>query len=1259
MNKRQHPRLKSHVEATLVTTNGSAHQCFIADFSQEGIRVFWVEGELVSLEIKDQVHIEITIDGELLNVPVLCLYVDATSAGFHLQNPSAKLFLSFQSINNDNKKNGSLLAEKRTFYKNIFKQKVMESTPAIIDSWHTQVLENLFNAATQAHDNDSQQNFFRAEKVIKENQKSIQQRFLSMLAEQLNCWLKHKPSIDTQENTQSSAHHDLSLIQEDEFEDWLLAKVTSTHLQSKLSHHSFEIRQLLDIVSEAKPEHRFNPISPVIITEAFRLAIKPLDLDKHVDRIVYQVFEKVAAVQLQQIFEALIKKIDIPHSMRTLHKPISQQPAVSESVTEESFQEEPQVIPAGSDNQSLTPAAASVKQTASRPEPKTSAPLTSQASSLASFRQNHESAERAYKKVQGLFSLRNQVTQQSEEQFFASENQPQAVMAEEFQVQSTLQNLWQSANTSQGRIRQDLEQALSSQDVTLPDEDREAIDTLEHVTQDLVSNKHVSDFIKPIIAELEQPLSMMMLNDPSMIFNPNHPGRLTLNSLSKLGLITTTGQNNVTEKLHSMMSNIDIASSPEDLLTQFRKLQQDVDSLLTEAERRVKMNADRVAQAAAGEHQFDQAREKVSRLISKDTSGKTLPAVVMEWLEQGWKPLLTLNLIREGVDSKRFRGAVKLYRQVLSLFNESNSGRSELLKRFEPLVELMRHELDKLNGPLAKHTLWHDELTEAAEQHLATGKIEQVVNVPAEAKVEKVNLEGKGVRKAQNLKVGDWLLLTEKDQSVSVVWIAEDSSKFACVNHSGMKVVDFTLEELSAALDDGSVKRIYEQPETAIDQSLDTLIQQIYSDLSSQANTDALTQVHTRSHFMRHLKEEVTCSQQSNITHTLCLIDIDQFKVINKEYGIEGGDKCLKSVAEQLLAFSDDALNCARMGSNEFAILLTESDIQSGEEKANKLLALLERIEVKSGKHTFRIRFSLGIAELNSEVSTEIELLQAAESACLSSKEKGGSRVSRYIENDQSRIKRDEFISWANKLNQALDSNQLKLLCLPLSSIQETKDENHQFEVIISIAGEDGCQTPPLEYLQATEHYSHMHLVDRWVLEQLTDWMKEQKEEMNHIESFILKLSGYFMNDEFLVSFLTEQIKDHGIPAHKLCFELHETSAIQNIEDATYFMHKVRELGCQFILSDFGSGKSSFEYLKRLPVDYVKIDQSFISDIMVSPADHAMVKSIHEIAQFMGKKTIAEKVHDTITFDILRNIGIDLAMETNLENALPFDQLMP
>ena len=173
MNKRQHPRLKSHVEATLVTTNGSSHQCFIADFSQEGIRVFWVEGELVSLEIKDQVHIEITIDGELLNVPVLCLYVDATSAGFHLQNPSAKLFLSFQSINNDNKKNGSLLAEKRTFYKNIFKQKVMESTPAIIDSWHTQVLENLFNAATQAHDNDSQQNFFRAEKSLKKIRKAF------------------------------------------------------------------------------------------------------------------------------------------------------------------------------------------------------------------------------------------------------------------------------------------------------------------------------------------------------------------------------------------------------------------------------------------------------------------------------------------------------------------------------------------------------------------------------------------------------------------------------------------------------------------------------------------------------------------------------------------------------------------------------------------------------------------------------------------------------------------------------------------------------------------------------------------------------------------------------------------------------------------------------------------------------------------------------------------------------------------------------
>jgi diguanylate cyclase (GGDEF)-like protein len=1276
MNKRHHPRLKSHVEAILVTTNGAKHPCYIADFSQEGMRVFWPEGESVTLQIKDSAHVELIADNKLINIPIVCLYYDSTSAGFQLLEPSAALFLSFQSINSESRNKGSLSDEKRSHYKILFKQKVIESTPVIIEHWHREILTVLFAAASKAHNNEIQQTIFSAENKIKENQKRTEQLFLSLISEQLNRWLRGNPSFKAQEGKdKTDGIKNLSLIQQDEFEDWLITKVTTTHLQSKLSHSSFEIRQLLDIISEAKEEHRFNPIGPITITEAFSLAIKPLELENNNYRSAFQVFERVAAQQLEIIFEWLIKKIDIPASLRSLHKPIAARAPQGNTQHSEPSQIEPQVFPGGGEPFSPSPASnntntasdSATRDSLSLARSNSSAAVTSElqkTSSLNSFRENQIAAQQAFSKIQGLRALRNTAGQNSHSDTHEKSNTqlPQQVMAESAQVQSTLQQLWKNSKTGPGHVRQDLEQALASQEVALTEDNREAINTLEYVTKDLVENKHAPDFIKPLISELEQPLSMMMINDPSMIFNTQHPGRMALSSLSKLGLITTTGQDIVGEKLKTLMSEIDISANADDLVAQFKQLQMGVDALLHEAERRVKMNADRVAQAAAGEHRLEQAKKNISAFINKDTSGKTLPTVVMSWLEEGWKPLLTFTLLREGTDSKRFLGAIKLYRQVVALFNPKNSGRTELFVRFISLAKLMRRELDKLNGPLPKHTLWYDELTNAAEQHLKSGDIEKTVQVPTEpaeeVNEEKVITESKSARQALHLKVGDWLLLTEKDQNVSVVWIADDNSKFACVNHSGMKVIDFSLEALLTALDDGSVKRLYQQEGSAIDQSLDSLVKQIYNDLSDQANTDTLTQVSTRSHFMRHLKDEIGKLQEPDTFFSLCLLDIDQFKGINKEYGVEGGDECLKAVARHLLDVSGDKTRCARMGSHEFAIFLPGSDLKAAEKTATDIKNLLEDLEIHNSKSPFRIRLSIGVSELNKQITHEIGLLQAAESACLTAKEKGGSRVYRYIEDDASRLKRDDLLSWANKLNQALGTNQLELLYLPILSIQKTKKEKKQYEVIISINNEDGRQYPPLEYLQSTEHYSQMYLIDRWVLQELTQWMKSHKEEVNQIDSFMLKLSGYSMNDNFLLSFISEQVTEHGIPAHKLCFELNETSAIQNLEDATYFMHEMRNLGCQFILSDFGTGQSSFEYLKILPVDYVKIDQSFIAEIMTSPADHAMVKSIHEIANFMGKKTIAEKVHDDVTFDILQNIGIDLAMETKLEQAVPFDRLM-
>lgn len=245
-------------------------------------------------------------------------------------------------------------------------------------------------------------------------------------------------------------------------------------------------------------------------------------------------------------------------------------------------------------------------------------------------------------------------------------------------------------------------------------------------------------------------------------------------------------------------------------------------------------------------------------------------------------------------------------------------------------------------------------------------------------------------------------------------------------------------------------------------------------------------------------------------------------------------------------------------------------------------------------------------------------------------------------------------MAWGNKLNQALTNDQLKVLCVPVKGIQERHRNEVQYEILISIQDQNGEHIPPMEYLQAAENYNRMYMLDRWILEQVIAWLAQYSEQAAKVDRFILRLSGHAINDEALLAYIFEQAREQDVPVNKLCFELNETSAIKNLEDAADFMHEMRSLGCQFVLSDFGTGQSSFEYLKSLPVDYVKIDHSFIDNLHTSSADYALVKSIQDITHFMAKKTIAEYSANGSVWEILKSIGIDFSVGSADElTALP------
>ncbi|ASP38292.1 hypothetical protein CHH28_06180 [Bacterioplanes sanyensis] len=1235
---RHHPRFSSHFTARLKAADGHTYDCKVVDYSHSGMKLEWphefqpVTGSLHTIELQ--------LENECLHIEVEWIFQRGRDVGLKVHTPDDRLFLQLQESNQQYRASGGLADEQRQQYRQRFSRDATEFADRLIKRWLPEYLETLFDQANQGRSTNEQQQWLQLEKHVKQQAVPLIQRFKERLQQQLKRWLDGQPRLTRDNHPQQQEEWQLTLVQQTEFEDWLLAKVTASHLQSRLSRQSFEVRQLLDTLSSADSvDDCFNPIGANTLTEAFADSIEPLRLPAAARTLAFELFEQHAAQLMQTTFEALCKDIHIPMTFR-YRKPRPAEVAVAKAEQRPGFNASPgstlSATTAEQPNQSLT-------EQGGRP--------ATSGAHLSHFQQHQQEARQAYANIQSLLQLRHQ------RQGDGSATIEQATVAEAAQqeVEHAVQQVAAQASLKDSNVLDHIERELAEQQVALPAESRDAIDTLQNVTQNLLQSQQIADFVKPHIETLGWPVLQLMLQDASLLFNPQHPGRQVLNQVARLGQLTTSGQQQLGQRLQVLIEQLQHSEQQD--VGAFEALLEQVEQLVRQAERKARQNTERVAQAAEGEHQLQQARRQIEHLIGRDTAGRTLPHCVVEWLQQGWQPLLSLLLLREGEDSKRFSGAVKLYRQVLLLFSPQNAGRQELLERFRPMMELARYELDQMNGNQPHHQQWHDEILQAAEQHLSQGEVRGTIDLPEFIVADDEPApEGNGLRKAENLQVGDWLLLTEQDQAVSIAWVAEDASKFACVNHSGMKVIDFTLAELARAFDDDRVKRLYEQQESAVDQSIDKLVEQIYRDLSEQANQDDLTGLINRAHFIRELELRFDQAVRSSQPTLLCLLDIDGFREINRQYGLAGADASLQTVATVLDDRFPDAL-IARTGSNEFGLLLALSEQSTAEQQVNDIEQAVKQLTVDVDGQSFTIQLSIGATALSDQNESHI-LLEQAYHACSRAKDVGGARVVWYSDSEDlsastpaanavrtpaSDVISDDAVSrWYQQSLQALNHHQLALLGTPIQHLHP--EHKGEYSYLLQAAPlEEGQPLLPPQQATYSDHAQRRPLeIEQWLLQQTLKWLPKTDLDLQ-CERLFLPCSGDLLLHEQTYQQL-RQACDQLLPVGKLCLELSNTDHLADLDEAAERMHALRQLGYRFALADFGTGQSAFVALKHLPVDYVRIDHRFIDQLSTSSADYALVKSMRDIACFMAKRTVAEFSANGTSRDILSSLGVDYAM---------------
>jgi diguanylate cyclase (GGDEF)-like protein len=428
--------------------------------------------------------------------------------------------------------------------------------------------------------------------------------------------------------------------------------------------------------------------------------------------------------------------------------------------------------------------------------------------------------------------------------------------------------------------------------------------------------------------------------------------------------------------------------------------------------------------------------------------------------------------------------------------------------------------------------------------------------------------------------------------------------------------------------------------------------------VSWQATHDALTSLINRHEFERRLERALAGSREGRGDHTALLLDLDQFKIVNDTCGHAAGDELLRQITFELSNRIRLTDTLARLGGDEFGVLLAGCPLEQGVRIAESIRQAVEDFRFSWQDKVFKVGVSVGAVAVSAAHATLADILKAADAACYMAKEMGRNRIHVHSPNDGELAQRHGEMEWVSRIHKALDENRLALYYQEIRPVTGSQNGDH-FELLLRMIDEKGRTVAPLTFLPAAERYHLMPAIDRWVVRTAFARLRALygPSGTRRLHTAAVNLSGASITDENFLRYVQGLFREYRVPPRSICFEITETAAIGNLRLASEFMKQLKTLGCRFSLDDFGSGMSSFAYLKNLPVDYLKIDGGFVKDMERDPIDCAMVEAIHRVGHVMGIKTVAEFVENEAILERLAAVGVDYAQGYGVARPRPLEDL--
>jgi diguanylate cyclase (GGDEF)-like protein/PAS domain S-box-containing protein len=526
-----------------------------------------------------------------------------------------------------------------------------------------------------------------------------------------------------------------------------------------------------------------------------------------------------------------------------------------------------------------------------------------------------------------------------------------------------------------------------------------------------------------------------------------------------------------------------------------------------------------------------------------------------------------------------------------------------------------------------------------------------VITTDADGLVDYINpvaqdLTGWDMRSARGAKITEIMTIINEHTRASV-----DNPVMRCLKEGRV----ITLEENSILITKGSEEIPIQDSAAPIRDRIGNIIgsvmvfhdvskeTRLFRQLSYQASHDALTDLINRREFENRLVNALDRIRGDvDATHALLYLDLDQFKVVNDTFGHTAGDALLRRLSEIVHAKIRSTDLLARLGGDEFGILLERCNEQRAMEVAESIRSAVEGYRFEWQGSFTTIRCSIGVVMITRENADVAGLMSSADVACYSAKDMGRNQVHLYKDSDASM--RHEEMKWVSRISSAVEDDRLELYFQPIIGINDASGKSRgHYELLLRMRDETGELVGPDQFIPAAERYNLMSTLDRWVIQEALSELADRDADGEARYTIAINLSGTSLSEDRFLEFVIKELEKQQLPTGAICFEITETAAISNLSRVVHFMQTLKKLGCKFSLDDFGSGLSSFTYLKNLPVDYLKIDGQFISNVADDNVDESMVKAISQVGHAMGIETIAERVETKKVLEKLGSLGIEFA----------------